>query len=76
MPTDRYNTMESHYVTHLHGCKIKPCKCSPNSRLLLLEYIRDVHKEDPVVVAQMTREIEILRKIAVMYTQSPHLFTQ
>lgn len=67
--------MESPAITHLYGCKLAPCTCSPISRIRLLEHIKRVHAEDPRIVSQVTKEIETLRKAAVIYTHSPHLLT-
>ena len=67
--------MEYSALTHLHGCKLAPCTCSPNSRILLLEYVKLVHAENPRIVAQITLAIETLRKAAVIYTHSPHLLS-
>lgn len=65
--------MEILLTTHLDGCRINPCRCSPNSRIHLFENAKRVHAVDPHIVGRISQEIETLRKVAVIYTHSPHL---
>jgi hypothetical protein len=59
--------------THLNGCKVTPCTCSPVSRIRLLEYLKMLHTGDPKLVESLEKEIQTLKKVAVIYTHSPHL---